>query len=170
MVGVDDHEVNDGVDFDSDVVVGDDLLRWHLKRDRAQVDLDQAVDAERDDQTQPWTFEVHQPPQPEQDAPLIFVDDPDRRAQSDQDDENDDAKDDQSEYAHGSLLLNTLVRRLSSYESRLMRTRPVALPPARAAAVAALRRATVVRRPRPRAPASRRQALRSSMSPARARR
>src|SRR5260370_32083154 len=120
MVGVDDHEVNDGVDFDSDVVVGDDLLRWHLEGDGAQVDLDQAVDAEGDDQTQPWTFEVHQPPQPEQDAPFIFVDNPDRRAQSDQDDENDDAKDDQSEYAHGSLLANPLLRRVSSYESRLI--------------------------------------------------
>src|SRR4030088_2294747 len=104
MVGVDDQEVDNGVDLDGAVVVGDDPLRWPLQGDRPQIDLDQPVDAEGDDQTQARTFEIHQPPQPEQNAPLVLVDDADRRAQANQENENDDAENDQRENAHGSLL------------------------------------------------------------------
>src|SRR3989441_3871000 len=103
MVGFDDHEIDDGVDLDRDVVVGDDLLRWHLEGYRPQVDLDQPVDPERDDQAETGSLQLHEPPQPEQDAPLVFIDDPDCRAQADEDDENDDAEDDESENAHESL-------------------------------------------------------------------
>src|SRR3989442_3401190 len=103
MVGFEDHEMDDGVDLDRDVVVGDALWRWHLEAYRPQVDLDQPVDPERDDQAETGSLQLHEPPQPEQDAPLVFIDDPDCRAQADEDDENDDAEDDESENAHESL-------------------------------------------------------------------
>src|SRR5260370_38803210 len=110
----------EGVSFDGVGVVGDVLLRRHLQGNRAEGNLDQAVDAERNDQPQPGALQRHQAAEPKENAPLVFVDDPDRRAQADQDDENDNAKDDQRENAHGSLLANALMRRFSSYESRLM--------------------------------------------------
>src|SRR3989442_3056362 len=170
MVWVDDQEIDDGVDLDRDVVVGDDLLRRHLEGDRAQIDLDQAVDAEGDDQAQPRALQRQQAAQPEEDAAFVLVDDPDRRAQTDQDDENDDAKADQCDYADGSLLANALNRRFSSYGSRIisalrrgkarvfMRMRPAALRTAQPAVGAGLRPGDEVHRPRRRAPASRRRA------------
>ncbi len=47
--GVDDAEVGDGVHAHRDVVAGDDLLRRHHQRDRAQLDLHHAID-DRDEQ------------------------------------------------------------------------------------------------------------------------
>src|SRR2546426_3907950 len=179
MVGFDDHEIDDGVDLDRDVVVGDDLLRWHLEGYRPQVDLDQPVDPERDDQAETGSLQLHEPPQPEQDAPLVFIDDPDCRAQADEDDENDDAEDDESENAHESLpplthrcrgvhVTGHIISALRRGKARviisalrrgkarvIMRMPPAALPTAPPAVVALARRADEARRPRPLAPAPR---------------
>src|SRR2546425_11000583 len=170
MVGFDDHEIDDGVDLDRDVVVGDDLLRWHLEGYRPQVDLDQPVDPERDDQAETGSLQLHEPPQPEQDAPLVFIDDPDGRAQADEDDENDDAEDDESENAHESLppltircrrvhVTGHIISALRRGKARvIMRMRPAALPTVPPVAVARVRPAGEGRPRRPRAPASRRRA------------
>ena len=84
---VDDLEVDDRVDLGGHVVVRDHLLRRHLERDRALVDLDQAVDAERDDEEESRAFEGDQPPQPEDNPTLVFVGDADAGEDGDEHDE-----------------------------------------------------------------------------------
>src|SRR5438128_4935764 len=109
MVGVDHQEVDDRVDLDGDVVVGDDLLRRHLEGDGSQVNLDQAVDAEGNDDPKPWALQRHQAAKPKEHAPFVLIDDADRGAKADQDNKNDDAENDQRENAHRSLLENALL-------------------------------------------------------------
>ena len=50
VLGVDDAEVDDGVDLDGDVVAGDALLAGDVHRHGAQVDVDHAVDDGQDDE------------------------------------------------------------------------------------------------------------------------
>src|SRR5216683_3309711 len=66
---IDDLEIDDGIDLRGHVVVRDHLLRGHFERDHAEVDLDEAIDAERDDEQQTHDYaqnhqraDVHQPP------------------------------------------------------------------------------------------------------------
>ena len=92
LVRVDDAEVGDGVDAHGDVVLGDDLLRRHVQRDRSQVDADHLVD-ERDQQDQAGALLGDQAAEPEDDAALVLAQDPDRRGEDDQD-ENRDYSDD----------------------------------------------------------------------------
>src|SRR6202011_3459886 len=111
-------------------------------------------------------------------AALVLIDDPDRGAQADQDNQNDDAKDDQREYAHGSLLANALVdgfhltghQRAPAWKSaRVMTMRPAALRTAQLAVGAGPRPEVEVGRPRRCAPASRPRAARCLRWPATAR-
>src|SRR5216683_6639250 len=80
---IDDLEIDDGVDLRGHVVVRDDLLRGHFERDHAEVDLDEAIDAERDDEEQTWAFERDQAAQPKNHPALVFV----RDAQAGEDDD-----------------------------------------------------------------------------------
>src|SRR5205814_2451481 len=118
-----------------------------LERHRAEIDLHEAVDAEGNDHPQPRALQGHQAAQPEEDATFVFVDDPDRRAQADEDDENDDAEDDESENAHESLpsltrrcrrvhVTGHIIRAFGVESARVMRTPPAALPTAPPAVVA----------------------------------
>src|SRR6202035_4158562 len=58
----------------------------------------------------PGAPQLYQPPQAEQHAPLVLVDDADRRAQPDENDEDDDAENDQRKDAHWFFLLFLSVR------------------------------------------------------------
>ena len=88
---IDHPEVGDRVDPDGDVVPGDDLLGGHIHRYRAQVDLDHALD-ERDQQDQAGPAHTGQPPEPEDDAPLVLLHDLDRAQKHDHGKEEDDAQ------------------------------------------------------------------------------
>src|SRR6266567_2595526 len=93
---VDHLEVDDGVDLGGHVVLGDDLLRRHLERDHAQVDLHEAVDTERDDEAQARAPDRDQAAKAEDDAALVLVDDPDARYEHDQGEQDDDPEDDEA--------------------------------------------------------------------------
>ena len=87
-LGVDDPEVRDGVHAHRHVVLRDHLLRRHVQRDRAQVDLDHLVD-DRDEQEEARALRRRlEPAEPEDDAALVLAGDLDRRGeQEDQDDD-----------------------------------------------------------------------------------
>src|SRR6202011_1103233 len=91
----------------------------HLEGDGTQIDLHQAVDGKGNDEAQARALERHQTAEPEENAALVLVDDADRRAQADQDNENDDAENDQRENAHGSLLASALflMLRVATYDA-----------------------------------------------------
>ncbi len=74
--GVDDPEVGDGVDAGGDVVLGDDLLRWDVERDRAQVDLDDPVD-DRDQEDDAGASRLEQASESEQNAAFVLAEDSD---------------------------------------------------------------------------------------------
>ena len=81
--GVDDPEVGDGGDVDADVVAGDDALGLDRHGDDPQRDAVQHVD-ERDDQPEPGSTFAEHPPEPEQHALLVLLDDPRRHGQHQQ--------------------------------------------------------------------------------------
>ena len=86
---VDDPEVQDGVDLDRDVVLGDDVLRRDVHRDEPQADPDHAVDwGEHQDDPRALGLGKHSA-QPENHAPLVFPKDLDG-AQDVEDHKSDD--------------------------------------------------------------------------------
>src|SRR5438270_48571 len=75
---VDDLEVRDRVHPHRHVVLGDDLLRRDVQRDRAEVDLHQLVD-DRDLPDEPGAARrIEQPAPPEEDGPLVLPQDTDK--------------------------------------------------------------------------------------------
>ena len=92
---VDDPEVGDRVHAHRDVVLGDDLLRRHVQRDRPQVDLDHPVD-DRDQQEDARALRLRQQAaEAEDDAALVLARDLDRRRQEQDDEDCDGRNDDQ---------------------------------------------------------------------------
>ena len=90
-------EVGDGVDLDGDVVAGDRLLGRDVQGDDAQIDLDHPLDL-RDQQDQPGASRSDQPPQAEDDAALVLLDDLDGGAEEpDGDDAEEDDRGDEPE-------------------------------------------------------------------------
>jgi len=96
--GLDDAEIDDGVDLDGNVVPRDDVLRGDIHGDRPHVHADHAVhDGNEDDEAGP--LDGNDPAQPENDGPFIFVEDPDRSGQKH------DCQDNEDEYGvHGNPL------------------------------------------------------------------
>ena len=77
-VGIDDAEVDDGVDAGGDVVARDDVLRRHVERHRAQRDAHHAVDR-GDEQDEPRALGVDHPAEPEDHRALVLAQHADRR-------------------------------------------------------------------------------------------
>ena len=67
--------VRDRGDVDRDVVAGDDLLRRNGKRDDLGVDLDQPIDAHRNDPGEPRLAHADDATQPKVDPELVLLDD-----------------------------------------------------------------------------------------------
>ena len=80
LFGIDDTEVNDGVDLNGHVVAGDCLLGRNFESDDAQGDFAHALGA-GDQEEQTWTAGSDQATQAEDDAAFVFLNDLDRRAQ-----------------------------------------------------------------------------------------
>ena len=94
VLRLDDPEVGDRVHAHRDVVLGDDLLRRDVQRDRPQVDLDHPVD-DRDQEEEARALRLaEQPAEPEDDPALVLAGDLDRRDQEQDDQEEDDCEDD----------------------------------------------------------------------------
>jgi hypothetical protein len=99
-----DPEVGDRVHPHRDVVLGDDFLGRDVERDRAQVDLHHPVD-DRDQDEEAWPLRLReQPPEPEDDPPLVLARHLDRRDQEQHDEEQQDDDDDQRG-CHGAWIL-----------------------------------------------------------------
>src|SRR5206468_507402 len=86
--------VDDGVDFDGDVVAGDRFLSGDLECDDAQVNLAHALDA-GDEEEQARSTCPDQAAKAEDDAALVLLDDLDRRAQQHEPEYHDDGNDDE---------------------------------------------------------------------------
>ena len=111
--GVDDPEVRDRVHAHRHVVLGDDLLRRDVERDRAQVDPHHPVD-DRNQEEEAGPLRLgQQPAEPEDDAPLVLARDLDRRDQEQDEEEEDDCEDDEAG-GHGFRLLHALGHRTVS--------------------------------------------------------
>ena len=77
-VGVDDAEVDDGVDAGGHVVAGDHVLRRDVQRDRAQRHAHHAVDR-GGEQHEARALHGDHPAEPEDDRPLVLAQHPHRR-------------------------------------------------------------------------------------------
>src|SRR5215210_965494 len=100
FVGIDDPEVDDGVDAGRHVVAGDDVLGRHVHGDGAQVHLDHLV-AYGDEEEQPRPLGALDPAQGEYDAPLVLVDYAHRAADQEQKHhDGDDGDDRDAETGH----------------------------------------------------------------------
>ncbi len=100
-VRVHDPEVGDGVHADRDVVLRDHLLRRHVERDGAEIDLRHLID-ERDDQEQARALgNREQPTQSEDHAALVLPRDLDGQEQEQHDDHDDCCDHDQRDIHQG---------------------------------------------------------------------
>src|SRR4030042_466628 len=84
---VDDAEIDDGIDADSNVIPGDDFLRRDIHGHDAQVHLHHAVD-KRDNDEKPGTSGADETPQAEDNAALVFGHDFNGRGNNDKNYDN----------------------------------------------------------------------------------
>ena len=130
VFGRDDAEVRDGVDPHRHVVLGDDLLRRDVQRDRAEVDLDHPVD-DRDQQEETRALRLgQQPAEPEDDPALVLARNLDRRDQEQDDEEEDDGERRETGVMARSLLVTVELEAV--HRRRRERVRPARAPPSRA--------------------------------------
>src|SRR5439155_16965212 len=87
-----DAEVDDGVDLQADVVLGDDVLGRHVQHHRAQADTRHPVDGPGDEDESGPLGLGQKLPEAEDDPPLVLVEDLHREKDPEDDDENDDAR------------------------------------------------------------------------------
>src|SRR6516165_8556150 len=117
-LGIDDAEVDDGIDFDRHVVARNYVLGRHLVDDHAEIDPHHLLH-QRHEQEEPRSLGAGVTPEGEHDAALLFAQDPDRREQDDHDEDR--QKGDGGEGKHRSSSLWSVGDRQAGSTTR---TRP----------------------------------------------
>src|SRR5471032_1430610 len=102
-LGIDDPEVDHRRDLQADVVAGDHVLRRHVARHRAQVDLHHPIDA-GNDPIEAGALGLGEAAQAKDDAGFILLDD----AQSGDDPEADGKDENQQQRTHGFAFVSAL--------------------------------------------------------------
>src|SRR5262245_17201161 len=117
-LGIDDAEIDHGVDFDRHVVARNHVLGRHLVDDHAKIDPHHLLH-QRHEQEEPRSLGAGVTPEGEHDAALVFAQDPDRREQDDHDEDR--QKGDGGEGKHWSSSLWSVGDRQAGSTTR---TRP----------------------------------------------